>query len=60
MQKFKRFQFAVGQSYAAICTVGSGDVHVVVPTNAKLKDISPIIMIFKAKINTTNVSLNNF
>jgi len=35
-----------------------GDVHVVVPTNAKLKVISHKTLIFKAKISTTHVALN--
>jgi len=38
---------------------GSGDVHVVVPTDVKLKKgISPKILSFKAKISITHVALN--
>jgi len=46
--------------WSKICSdvYGSGDVHVVVPTNAKLKVISLTILIFNAKINTTHVALN--
>src|SRR6218665_1448416 len=47
MQEFKRFQFAVGQRYAAMCR----------PTVVvKLKVIS--FKIFKSKISTTHVALN--
>src|SRR6218665_587222 len=54
-QEFKRFQFAVGQRYAAMCKVLA--MHVAVPTNVKLSHLSKT-MIFKAKINTTHVALN--
>ena len=37
---------------------GSADVHVVVPTNGKLKVISLKILFFKAKTNTTHIALN--
>jgi len=53
MQEFKRFQFAVGKRYAAMCRP-----TVVVLTNVKLKAISFKTLIFKAKISTTRVALN--
>jgi len=53
VQGFKRFQFAVGQRYAAMCR-STG----VVLTNVKLKVISFKTLIFKTKISTTHVALN--
>src|SRR6218665_361959 len=46
--------------WSKICSdvYSSGDVHVVVPTNVKLKVISLKTLIFKAKISTTHVALN--
>ena len=48
------------QAISKICSdvCSSADVHVLVPTNVKLKVLSRKILIFKAKINTTHITLN--
>src|SRR6218665_992105 len=53
-QEFKRFQFAVGQRYAAMCTVLAMYMYRLMLNQV----ISLKTMIFKAKINTTHVALN--